>query len=153
MKTGIYKAITTQDEMVILQGQTAKNANELLQMYGVDPDELTAKELKKHLKLLKAEQINDEYNANLNNLYQRFAQTLSCIIFAVCGMILGWSRPRENRFLGFTIGALIIFAYYLTVPFINMLAEKAILPPIVTAFLPLVIICVGMFFYAKSKDL
>lgn len=153
LKTGIYKAITTQDEMVILQGQTAKNANELLQMYGVDPDELTAKELKKHLKLLKAEQINDEYNANLNNLYQRFAQTLSCIIFAVCGMILGWSRPRENRFLGFTIGALIIFAYYLTVPFINMLAEKAILPPIVTAFLPLVIICVGMFFYAKSKDL
>ena len=153
LKTGIYKDITKHEKMVILEGQTAINANKLLQMYGVDPDELTAKELKEHLKLLQAEQINDEYNANLNNLYQRFAQTLSCIVFAVCGMILGWSRPRENRFLGFTIGALIIFAYYLTVPFINMLAEKAILPPIITAFLPLFIICIGMFFYAKSKDL
>ena len=94
----------------------------------------------------------DEYNAHLNNLYQRFAQTISCVIFAISGLILGWSRPRENRFLGFTIGALIIFSYYLTVPFINMLAEKCILPPIVTAFLPLVIISVGMFYYAKSKD-
>jgi len=55
--------------------------------------------------------------------------------------------------LGFTIGAAIIFAYYLTVPFINMLAEKSILPPIITAFLPLIVISVGMFFYARTKDL
>lgn len=153
LETGIYKDISTLKQMTILEGKTAINANKLLQMYGIDPDELTAKELKEHLKILKEEQINDEYNANLNNLYQRFAQTLSCIVFAVCGMILGWSRPRENRFLGFTIGALIIFTYYLTVPFINMLAEKAVLPPIITAFLPLFVICIGMFFYAKSKDL
>lgn len=153
LETGIYKDISTLKQMSILEGKTAINANKLLQMYGIDPDELTAKELKEHLKILKEEQINDEFNANLNNLYQRFAQTLSCIVFAVCGMILGWSRPRENRFLGFTIGALIIFTYYLTVPFINMLAEKAVLPPIITAFLPLFVICIGMFFYAKSKDL
>ncbi len=151
--TGIYKNIKKIDEMVILEGKTAINANKLLQMYDVKPDELTQKELKEHLKLLKDEQIKDEYNANLNNLYQRFAQTLSCIIFAICGLILGWSRPRENRFLGFTIGALIIFAYYLTVPFINMLAEKSILPPIITAFLPLIVISIAMIFYAKSKDL
>lgn len=153
LDTGIYKDIIHKDEMTILQGKTATNAYKLLQMYNVDADELTQKELKEYLQLLKDEQIKDEYNANLNNLYQRFAQTLSCIIFAICGLILGWSRPRENRFLGFTIGALIIFSYYLTVPFINMLAEKSILPPIITAFLPLVIISVGMFFYARSKDL
>lgn len=153
LENGIYKDIVNKDEMTILEGKTAKNAFDLLQMYGVDPDELTQKELKKYLKLLKEEGINDEYNAHLNNLYQRFAQTLSCIVFAICGLILGWSRPRENRFIGFTIGALIIFSYYLTVPFINMLAEKSILPPIITAFLPLIIISIAMFFYAKSKDL
>ena len=153
LETGIYKDIKKRDEMVILEGKSAINANKLLQMYDIRPEELTQKELKEHLKLLKDEQIKDEYNATLNNLYQRFAQTLSCIIFAICGLILGWSRPRENRFLGFTIGALIVFSYYLTVPFINMLAEKSILPPIITAFLPLIIISVAMLFYAKSKDL
>ena len=153
MDTGIYKEIIHEDEIVILKGKTAVNANKLMLAHNVDPDDLTYKEQKEHLKLLKDEQIKDEYNIHLNNLYQRFAQTLSCIIFAISGLILGWSRPRENRFLGFTIGALIIFSYYLTVPFINMLAEKCILPPIITAFLPLVIISIGMFFYAKSKDL
>ena len=153
LETGIYKDIKKIDKMVILEGKSATNANKLLQMYDVRPEELTQKELKEHLKLLKDEQIKDEYNATLNNLYQRFAQTLSCIIFAICGLILGWSRPRENRFLGFTIGAFIVFSYYLTVPFINMLAEKSILPPIITAFLPLFIISIAMFFYAKSKDL
>ena len=153
LETGIYKEITHQDKMTILKGKTAINANKLMLAYNIDPDDLTQKEIREHLKLLKEEKIKDEYNVHLNNLYQRFAQTISCIIFAICGLILGWSRPRENRFIGFTIGALIIFSYYLTVPFINMLAEKCILPPIITAFLPLVIISVGMYFYAKSKDL
>lgn len=153
LKNGIYKEIVHKDEMVILKGKTAVNAEKLMKAHDIDPDELTQKQLKEHLQLLKEEQIKDEYNVHLNNLYQRIAQTLSCIVFAISGLILGWSRPRENRFLGFTIGALIIFSYYLTVPFINMLAEKSVLPPIVTAFMPLVIISVGMFFYAKSKDL
>lgn len=153
LQNGIYKDILHKDEMTILEGKTAVNANKLLKMYGVEPDELTKAQLVEYLALLKEEQIKDEYNFCLNNLYQRIAQTFSCIIFAISGLILGWSRPRENRFLGFTIGALIIFSYYLTVPFINMLAEKSILPPLITAFLPLIIISVGMFFYAKSKDL
>ena len=153
LDTGIYKEITKQEQMTILEGKKAVNANKLLKSYNIDPDDLTHKELREHLNLLADEKITDEYNIHLNNLYQRFAQTLSCIIFAISGLILGWSRPRENRFIGFTIGALIIFSYYLTVPFINMLAEKCILPPIITAFMPLVIISVGMFFYAKSKDL
>lgn len=151
--SGIFDKIEEKPEMIILTGKTANNANKLLQMHGVEPDDLTKKQIQEHLKLLKDEQINDEYNAYLNNLYQRFAQTLSCIIFAISGLILGWSRPRENRLLGFTIGAVIIFSYYLTVPFINMLAEKSILPPLITAFLPLAIISVGMFFYARTKDL
>ncbi len=150
---GIFSQITKQPEQVVLNGKTAVNASRLMQYFGTQPDDLTKKELKEYLKLLKEERINDEYNANLNNLYQRFAQTLSCIVFALCGLVLGWSRPRENRFLGFTIGACIIFAYYLTVPFINMLAEKTILPPIITAFLPITIISFAMFLYAKSKDL
>ena len=153
MASGIYKEISQKRSMTILKGKTAVNASKLILANNLDPDDLTYSEIRNHLELLKDEQIKDEYNMYLNNLYQRFAQTLSCIVFAISGLILGWSRPRENRFLGFTIGALIIFSYYLTVPFINMLAEKCILPPIITAFLPLMIISVGMFFYAKSKDL
>jgi len=151
--TGIFDSITTREDMTVLRGKTAVNANKLLQMHDAEPDDLTKAQLKAYLKLLKDEQIKDIYNLNLNNLYQRFSQTLICIVFALCGLVLGWSRPRENRFLGFTIGAAIIFAYYLTVPFINMLAEKSILPPIITAFLPLIVISVGMFFYARTKDL
>ena len=81
--TCIFNKIEEKSEMVILEGKTANNANKLLQMHGVEPDDLTKKQIQEHLKLLKDEQINDEYNAYLNNLYQRFAQTLSCFIHCI----------------------------------------------------------------------
>lgn len=151
---GIYtnKAIKL-DKFMILSGKAAINAKKLLDKSDVKIESLSHRELMDYIKLLKEEQISDQYNAALNILYQRFAQIIGCIIFAICGVVLGWSRPRENRFLGFTIGALIMLLYYITMPFINVLAEKSILPPIMTALLPLFIISVGTFLYAKYKQI
>ena len=151
---GIYtnKAIKL-DKFMILSGKAAINAKKLLDKSDVKIESLSHRELIDYIKLLKEEQISDQYNAALNIFYQRFAQIIGCIIFAICGVVLGWSRPRENRFLGFTIGALIMLLYYITMPFINVLAEKSILPPIMTAVLPLVIISAGTFVYAKYKQI
>ena len=68
--TGIFNKIEEKSEMVILEGKTANNANKLLQMHGVEPDDLTKKQIQEHLKLLKDEQINDEYNAYLTAHYK-----------------------------------------------------------------------------------
>ena len=149
---GIYtnKAIRM-DEFLVLSGKSAVNARKLLNKIDVKLESLSFGELIDYIKLLKEEKISDQYNAALNIFYQRFTQVLGCVIFAICGVVLGWSRPRENRFLGFTIGALIMLIYYITIPFINVLAEKSILNPIVTAILPLVVISTGTYFYAKYK--
>ncbi|MDD3593762.1 MAG: LptF/LptG family permease [Candidatus Gastranaerophilales bacterium] len=153
LTSGIYKAIVDKPSVTILKGKSAINAQKLLKAYDIRVESLTHKEVNDYLNLLKDEQISDEYNYTKNKLYQRYAQAVSCIVFALCGVVLGWSRPRENRFVGFTLGALIIFSYYLTIPFIDMLAEKSILPPFITAFLPITIISVGTYFYAKLKDI
>ncbi len=151
---GIYtnKAVKA-DEFLLLSGKSAINAKKLLDMVDVKIESLSHKELINYINLLKEEQISDQYNTALNIFYQRFTQIIGCVIFAICGVVLGWSRPRENRFLGFTIGALIMLLYYITMPFINVLAEKSILSPCITAILPLVIISVGTFFYAKYKQI
>ncbi len=151
---GIYtnKAIKL-DEFLVLSGKSAVNAKKLLAKVDVRIESLSHKEIMDYINLLNEEQISDQYNAALNIFYQRFVQIIGCVIFAICGVVLGWSRPRENRFLGFTIGALIMLLYYITMPFINVLAEKSILPPLVTAILPLVIISIGTFCYAKYKQI
>jgi lipopolysaccharide export system permease protein len=152
--TGIYediKKINTND--VILSGPNAIKAYKLMQYATKEDNELQLRDMKEYLSLLKSENLNEEYRYMLNKLYQRFSQSFSCILLAVSGVILGWSKPRQNRFLGFTIGAAIIFTYYLVIPFLDLLAEKDILYPIITAWLPNIFILTGMSCYMKNQDL
>ncbi|MFA6989257.1 MAG: LptF/LptG family permease [Candidatus Gastranaerophilaceae bacterium] len=151
--TGVYDDVKKINNTVILSGNNAITAYKLMQYATKADKELKIKELNNYLSLLKKENLNEEHGYILNKLYQRYAQAFSCIIFAVTGVILGWSKPRQNRFLGFTIGAAIIFAYYLVVPFLDLLAEKAVLCPMITAWLPNIFIVTGMYFYMKHQDL
>ena len=151
--TGVYDEVKKINNKTILSGDNAITAYQLMKYSTKEDKELKIREFKNYLSLLKKENLTEEHGFILNKLYQRYAQAFSCIIFAISGAILGWSKPRQNRFLGFTIGAAIIFIYYLVVPFLDLLAEKDILYPVITAWLPNIFITIGMYIYMKHQDL
>ena len=46
-----------------------------------------------------------------------------------------------------------IFAYYITLPFFDLLAEKQVLSPYITATLPIIAFIAAIWAFYKSKDL
>ena len=69
----------------------------------------------------------------LNKYYQRFFHPLVCILLAIMGCLLGFSKPREQRLIGFTIAIGAIFLYYITLPFFDLLAEKGVILPVIAS--------------------
>lgn len=150
---GIYIDINKIPEMDILQGESAQNAFTLM-TYSVKKErEINNHDLHNYIKLLKKEGLDEEYRYMLNKYLQRFFHPFVCVLLAIMGALLGFSKPREQRLVGFTIAIGSIFLYYITLPFFDLLAEKGVLPPFVTAiFPPFAFLCAIIAFY-KSKDL
>jgi lipopolysaccharide export LptBFGC system permease protein LptF len=106
-----------------------------------------------YIKLLKIEQMDDEFRFMLNKYLQRYTHSFICILFAILGCLLGFSEPRYQRLIGFTIAVAIIFLYFITMPFFDMLAEKGIASPIFTAFIQPIAIFIFIILLKKKKDL
>jgi lipopolysaccharide export LptBFGC system permease protein LptF len=103
--------------------------------------------------LLKKENLAEEYNYNLNKYLQRFTHPLICILLAILGCILGFSKPREQRLIGFTIAIGFVFVYYITLPFFDLLAEKGVLSPYLTSTIPTIAFMLAIAIFYKTKDL
>jgi lipopolysaccharide export system permease protein len=150
---GIYFDIRHIDEMNILNGDSANNAFTLMAYAGVKEREINNTNLRKYAKLLKQENLSEEYNGTLNKYLQRYFHPLICILLAILGCLLGFSKPREQRLVGFTIAIGCIFVYYITLPFFDLLAEKEVLSPYITATFPTVAFILTICGIYKSKDL
>lgn len=150
---GIFEEIKYLKSLNILQGQAAQNAYKLM-IYSLKKDrEITNGDLREYIGLLKQENLEEEYRFMLNKYYQRFVNPLVCILLAVLGCLLGFSKPREQRLVGFTIAIGAIFLYYITLPFFDLLAEKGVLPPLITATAPVIAFTSAIWAFYKSKDL
>ncbi|MBQ7450011.1 LptF/LptG family permease [bacterium] len=150
---GVFEDVKYPEKLSILYGKKAQITQQLMK-YNLKRDrELTNKELKKYLRILKDEEINDLYNLNLNFYLQRFFHSAMCIIFAILGCLLGYSNPREQRLIGFTIAIGIIFLYFMSLPFFNLMAEKQILSPYITASIQPIAAGFLIYFYKKYKGL
>lgn len=150
---GIFKSIGTIDNYKLLEGKVSENAYKLMK-YSVYKDrELTNTEISEYVKMLKQERMDDEYRFMLNKYIQRFVHSFMCILFAIAGCLLGFSKPREQKFIGMLIAVGIIFAYYITIPFFDLLAEKAILSPWITSMIPPIAITTLICILKKMKDL
>ena len=141
---GIYYDIDHLEKLEILNGKDAENAFTLM-TYS------TMKE--KYANLLKNESASEEYSYILNKYLQRYTHPLVCILLAILGCLLGFSKPREQRLIGFTIAIGCIFIYYITLPFFDLLAEKEILSPFITSTFPIIAFSAAIYFFYKSKDL
>ncbi len=150
---GIFHKISDFKDYVILDNQSAVNAYKLMK-YSVYRDrELSNNQIYEYIKLLKTENMDDEYRFMLNKFIQRFSHAFMCITFAVLGCLLGFSKPREQKFIGMLIAVGVIFMYYITIPFFDLLAEKAILSPFVTSLFAPVISVFLIVFFKKAKEL
>ncbi len=150
---GIFEDIKKLDNMTVLEGQDAKNAYTLM-TYSIKRDrDITNHDLKNYIALLKSENLTEEYRFMLNKYLQRFFHPFVCVLLAIMGTLLGFSKPREQRLVGFTIAIGCIFLYYITLPFFDLLAEKGILHPLITALFPPLAFFAGIVGFYKSKDL
>lgn len=150
---GIFNKIDSIKNLPVLEGHSATNAFKLMK-YSVYRDrELTNSQISEYIKLLKKERMDDEYRFMLNKYIQRFVHSCMCIIFAILGCLLGFSKPREQKFIGMLIAVGVIFAYYITIPFFDLLAEKAILSPWIASMIAPFASIVLIVLMKKLKDL
>ncbi|MBR1753356.1 LptF/LptG family permease [bacterium] len=150
---GIIDDIVRKPSQEILHGDSAKNLYTLM-MYSLKRDrEIGNKDLKSYINLLNNEGLDEESRFMLNKYYQRYTHPFVCVLLAILGSLLGFSKPREQRLIGFTIAIGAIFLYYITLPFFDLLAEKGVLPPLITASFPLIAFSCAIWAFYKSKDL
>lgn len=150
---GVYSKVDKENNLEILSGERGKNAYNLMK-YSLKRDrDFTNEELKNYVKLLKQESMDDEYRFMFNKYLERFSQSIISVLFVIFGALLGFAKPRDQRLIGFTAAVLTVFLYYITMPFLNMLAEKGILSPYITAFIAPVILLFVIHSVKKHKDL
>lgn len=151
---GIYKNIKHQEKYPILnEGKQAQEVFDLMLNNTRKERVFTNHQIKKYTKLLKRANFSDEYRYFKAKLYQRYLHPLTCILFAIIGCMLGFAPPRSQRLVGFTIAVGMIFGYYITLPFFDLLAQKAILPPFIAAVFPIILFIISIFIIKKAKDL
>ena len=150
---GIFDNIKKLKTINILEGEPAENAYKIMINSTKRDRDINNHDLKEYIQLLKKENFDEDYRLLYNKYLQRFFHPFVCVLLAIMGCLLGFSKPREQRLIGFTIAIGCIFAYYITLPFFDLLAEKGVLHPIICAiFPPLAFLCAIIVFY-KSKDL
>lgn len=153
-KDGIYEDnVLIVNDVEILDGKSATNAFKLMK-YSMHRDrELTNPQISEYIKLLREEKMDDEYRFMLNKYIQRFVHSFMCILFAILGCLLGFSKPREQKFVGMIIAVGVIFLYYITIPFFDLMAEKAILPVWITSLTAPILVSILILVLKKIKDL
>lgn len=150
---GIFNLVQNLKSTDILVGEVSENAYTIMLNSTKRDRDINNKDLGRYVQLLKKENLEEEYRFNLNKYLQRFLHPLVCILLAILGAVLGFSKPREQRLIGFIIAIGCIFAYYITLPFFDYLAEKGVFHPIITASLPLIAFIIAIIAFYKSKDL
>ena len=150
---GIFQTVNNYDSLNILEGEDSENAYTIMINSTKRDRDINNRDLKNYVTLLKKENLDEDYRLMLNKYLQRFFHPFVCVLLAIMGCLLGFSKPREQRLIGFTIAIGCIFVYYITLPFFDLLAEKGVLHPLITAaFPPLAFLCAIIAFY-KSRDL
>ena len=150
---GIFHKINRSDSDTILNGDEAEDAYTIMVNSTKRDRDINNKDLKHYITLLKRENLDEEYRLMANKYYQRFFHPFVCVLLAILGCLLGFSKPREQRLIGFTIAIGCIFLYYITLPFFDLLAEKGVLHPLLTAAIPPLAFLGAIIMFYKSKDL
>lgn len=150
---GVYKNISPFKSMQVKPVNSSSKVYTLLVNSIKKAKSLSISELNKYVYLLKTADMPEEFRYMLTKCHQRYAHSFACFFLIICGAVLGFSKPRDRRFLGFTAGVALIFVYYMILPFLDMLAQMGILLPVVSAWTPNVIILIATICFARFKQI
>jgi len=151
---GIYKNVEKRQIYPILtEDNQAQDVYDLMFNKTRKERVFTNHQISKYAKLLKKANFSDEYRYFKTKLYQRYLHPFTCILFAIIGCMLGFSPPRSQRLIGFTIAVGIVFGYYITLPFFDLLAQKDVLSPFIAASFSIILFILSIFIIKKVKDL
>ena len=151
---GIYRKTKRVDKYPILEEKNkAKEVYDLMLNATRKERVFTNHQIKTYTKLLKKANFSDDYRYFKAKLYQRYLHPFTCILFAIIGCLLGFAPPRSQRLVGFTIAVGMIFGYYITLPFFDLLAQKGVLTPFLAASFPMILFIISIFIIKKVKDL
>jgi lipopolysaccharide export system permease protein len=114
------------------------------------PEEMSIKELKQEISLLKGEYIpTATYEVQL---HQRLAIPLASFVFALIGTPLGLQPHRSSSSIGLGLSIIIIFIYYTIMTVTTALGQGGALPPVWAAWIPnLIGMIVGVYLVRKSS--
>lgn len=99
-----------------------------------DPEELTMKELKAEINLLRTQYVNT--NKLEAELYQRVTVPMASLVFALIGVPLGLQPNRNSSSAGFAMSVIIIFFYYALMTMGNALARSGAIMPMFAVWIP-----------------
>ena len=151
---GIYKNVEKRQIYPILQEEgQAKDVYDLMLNKTRKERVFSNHQISSYVKLLKKANFSDDYRYFKAKLYQRYLHPFTCILFAIIGCMLGFSPPRSQRLIGFTIAVGIVFGYYITLPFFDLLAQKSILSPFMAASFSIILFILSIFVIKRVKDL
>jgi len=108
--------------------------------------------LMKHIKKQKQNLENKVYLEYKINLFDKLALPLTTLALAIIGVPLAITPPRVRYNRGFLFSIIIIFIYYMIRAFSINLGISGKIPPILGAWLPIIIISLigGYLFYKKA---
>jgi lipopolysaccharide export system permease protein len=105
-----------------------------------DPDEMSLKELGRHIAAKEREGVKV---TSLKVLYyQRYAIPFSCFIFALLGAPLGLQPNRSGAAIGLGLSIVIIFIYYTFMTIGSTLGQTGVLSPFLGAWLQNIIFAI-----------
>ena len=114
------------------------------------PEEMTIRELKQHIAILKREQVRTGFFEV--ELHQRIAVPFACFIFSLIGVPLGIQRQRSSSSIGLGISVIVIFAYYAIMSMTMALGQGGTLPAVVAVWIPNFLgLAVGFYFVLRAS--
>lgn len=116
-----------------------------------EAEEMNIWELKQQIDLLESQQA--DVNALLVNYHRRFAVPLASFIFTLIGAPLGLKPQRSGSSIGLGLSIIIIFIYYIILTVSGALGEGGALPPLLSAWLPNILIAIsGIYLLHKGSQ-
>lgn len=105
-----------------------------------DSTEMNIAQAKEHLEILEQGGNRRKAQKLEVRIAQKYAFPFVCIVFGLIGASLGVvPNQRTSKATGFGLSVLIIFAYYLTEFISGAFGIRGTLPPMIAAFLPIVL--------------
>lgn len=98
------------------------------------PEEMTIRELKQHIKILKMENVSSSKHEV--ELHQRISIPMACFLFALIGAPLGISSNRSSSSIGLGISVVIIFIYYSIMTVFAALGQGGAIPAVIAVWMP-----------------